>query len=226
MSEMPSPDISSARPADDRSGSHHVTLIQFARWPELGKVKTRLAPALGEEGALKAHMQLTATVLTSLAGTELPLQFWWDRALEPVPEPARHLVKALNQRAVVQRVQKGEGLGARMNDAFERTLARYRKAIIVGSDCPSVDGDYVRDAVAALDHADVVIGPSDDGGYVLLGARRVAEGMLDDIEWGSPQVLEQTCQRLDSVGLTFSLLEPRWDVDEIEDWQRFLAMPV
>lgn len=213
MSERPNPEA-----------HRDVMLIQFAKWPEVGRVKTRLIPALGEDGAMKAHMQLTTTVLTHLAATELSMQFWWDRVLPAVPEAASHLVAALGQRAIVQKTQQGEDLGARMLDAIKGNLHRYRKVIIVGSDCPSVEPEYVFEASKALDHSDVVIGPSNDGGYVLLGARRVTAGMLAGIAWGSPQVMAQTCERLQAEGLSVSFLEPRWDVDEIEDWERFMTM--
>lgn len=199
-----------------------AVLLQFAKWPEPGRVKTRLIPALGIDGALDAHMQLTTSVLTHLAATELPLEFWWDRPLPVIPEAAAALVAALNQRAILQKVQWGNDLGARMMNALGYGLERYGKAIIVGSDCPSVDADYVQEAIVALDQADVVLGPSDDGGYVLIGARAVAPGMLEQIAWGGPQVLEQTLRRLANVNLSARLLEPRWDVDEPADWQRYL----
>lgn len=203
----------------------HAVLLQFAKWPEPGRVKTRLIPALGIDGALSAHLQLTTSVLTQLAATELPLEFWWDRSLTAVPAAARELVHALDQRAVVQKVQQGPDLGARMTHALGEGLGRYRKAIIVGSDCPSVDGRYVQQAIDALDDADVVLGPSDDGGYVLIGARSVEPGMLDQVVWGSSQVMAQTLARLAASGLSSTLLEPRWDVDEPEDWQRYLDQP-
>jgi len=75
--------------------------------------------------------------------------------------------------------------------------------------------------VAALDEVDVVLGPSEDGGYVLIGARRVLPGMLADVAWGTEKALSQTCDRLTQAGLSFRLLPQRWDVDEPEDWHRF-----
>lgn len=223
MSETPVSELNTSQPA--QTSRPRVVLLQFAKWPEPGRVKTRLIPALGVEGALEAHLLLTTTVLTQLAVTELPLQFWWDRAVDTVPEHAYKIVSALKQRAVVQRTQAGADLGERMCHALEASLAQYDKVVIVGSDCPSVEEQYVTQALAALDESDLVLGPSDDGGYVLIGARRTEPGMLDDIAWGSPDVLAQTCERLSAKGLTVSLLEPRWDVDEPEDWQRFLGSP-
>ena len=196
-------------------------LMQFAKWPEAGRVKTRLIPALGVSGALDAHLTLTLAVLDNLCGSGLPVQFWWDRAVEAVPEDAQEVVRAIEHQGLEQRIQKGANLGVRMLGALDSGLESHPLAIIVGSDCPSVEPGYVHQAVAGLQEYDVVLGPSDDGGYVLIGARRVVPHMLDDIAWGTEGVLEQTCERLKELGLSVGLLEPRWDVDEPEDWARF-----
>ncbi|MEX0605335.1 MAG: TIGR04282 family arsenosugar biosynthesis glycosyltransferase [Marinobacter sp.] len=201
-----------------------VLLIQFAKWPELGRVKTRLTPALGEQGALAAHQRLTLAVLDNLLVTGLPVQFWWDRPLTEPPASALPVLEEIHSGGAVQRFQRGTDLGARMQQALATGLEDHHKVLIIGSDCPAVEAGYVAEAVAALDQADVVIGPSDDGGYVLIGARRTTAGMLDGIAWGSPQVLEQTCEKLIEEGLSHRLLEPRWDVDEPGDWERFIRL--
>ncbi|MGO1462701.1 MAG: TIGR04282 family arsenosugar biosynthesis glycosyltransferase [Marinobacter sp.] len=198
-----------------------AVLMQFSKWPEAGRVKTRLVPALGVSGALEAHLTLSRTVLDNLCGSGLAVQFWWDRAVESVPADAQSIVRTIEQLGVEQRVQRGANLGDRMLDALGTGLESNALALIVGSDCPSVEPAYVHQAVACLRTHDVVLGPSDDGGYVLIGARRVVPRMLDKIEWGTGMALEQTCARLEALGLSVGLLEPRWDVDEPEDWVRF-----
>jgi hypothetical protein len=206
--------------------SPDALLMQFAKWPEAGRVKTRLIPALGVSGALDAHLTLTLAVLDNLCGSGLPVQFWWDREVESVPADAQDIVRTIEQRGLAQKVQQGANLGHRMLDALETGLVSHGLALIVGSDCPSVEPDYVHQAMASLQEHDVVLGPSDDGGYVLIGARRLIPHMLDGIEWGTESVLEQTCQRLKELGLSVGLLEPRWDVDEPEDWARFQRLSV
>lgn len=215
------------RPIDPMSEypEQNVVLIQFAKWPELGRVKTRLIPALGEQGALAAHQRLTLAVLDNLLATGLPVEFWWDRALTAPPLAATSVLDKILAAGVVQRFQQGADLGARMQQALASGLEHNHKVLIIGSDCPAVDAAYVAQAVAALDQADMVMGPSDDGGYVLIGARKTTSGMLDGIAWGSPQVLEKTCGKLREEGLSHRLLEPRWDVDEAEDWERFIRLP-
>lgn len=201
--------------------SSNAVLMQFAKWPEEGRVKTRLMPALGAGGALRAHVTLTLAVLDNLCATGYPVQFWWDRALDRVPEEADVIVHNLERTGLEQKIQSGNTLGERMLAAMTSALEQHSRALVIGSDCPSVDPQYVRQALDRLETSDVVLGPSDDGGYVLIGASRVVPGMLDDIEWGSEQVLAQTQARLKQLGLRVSLLEPRWDVDEPEDWARF-----
>ncbi len=210
MSEMP----------DDQFGAELPLVMQFAKWPEAGKVKTRLIPELGVQGALAAHRMLTLAVLGNLQAAGLPLQFWWDCERQP-PQEAADVTSVLEQQSVAQRFQCVGTLGERMTAALAKALKSHSRALIVGSDCPSVDADYVRQAAEMLTHCDVVLGPAEDGGYVLIGARTVVPGMLDGIEWGSVHVLQQTCERLRELKLKFELLPMRWDVDEPEDWQRF-----
>ncbi|PHQ24779.1 hypothetical protein CLH62_14540 [Marinobacter guineae] len=205
-----------------QSNSPSAVFLQFAKWPEAGRVKTRLMPELGAVGALEAHITLTLAVLDNLCATGYPVEFWWDRLVDDHPAVAASILEEVDGAGLVQGVQQGDTLGEKMLAALSQSLCDYDRALVVGSDCPSVDPDYARKAVACLADYDVVLGPSDDGGYVLIGASRVAEGMLDNIAWGTPDVLAQTCERLDAAGLSYCLLEPRWDVDEPEDWARFL----
>lgn len=199
-----------------------AVFLQFAKWPEAGRVKTRLMPTLGVMGALNAHVQLTLAVLDNLYATGYPVELWWDRPVNERPDEAVAIVQELDGAGLIQRVQQDGTLGERMHHALSQSLRDNDRALVVGSDCPSVDPDYARKAVACLDNCDVVLGPSEDGGYVLIGASRTVAGMLDGIAWGTPDVLAQTCSRLEALGLSYCLLEPRWDVDEPDDWARFL----
>ncbi|MGP4844361.1 TIGR04282 family arsenosugar biosynthesis glycosyltransferase [Marinobacter sp. 1Y8] len=197
-------------------------LIQFAKWPEPGRVKTRLAVALGDEGAMQAHIQLTCAVLANLAATDIPVSFWWDRAAPASTKPAGPILDRLRNAEVPEHIQNGHSLGDRMRNAIEESLASAREVMIVGSDCPSVDPAHIQSAFGLLANADVVLGPSDDGGFVLIGARRSLPQTLADVEWGTPMALEQTMEKLKAAGYSVVLAEPRWDVDEPDDWARFL----
>lgn len=200
-----------------------AVIIQFAKWPQPGRVKTRLMPALGEQGALDAHIRLTLQVLENLTGSGLPVWLYWDRELAEAPSKARDILAVADRRQIPQGIQAGKDLGERMVNALAEGLLQADVAVIVGSDCPSVDAGYLHQAVTALQTADVVLGPSEDGGYVLIGARKTISGMLDGIDWGTDQAYQQTLAALSSRGLATRSLTSRWDVDEPEDWERFLA---
>lgn len=206
----------------DTERAADAVFLQFAKWPGAGRVKTRLMPELGADGALDAHNRLTLSVLDNLCATGYPVEFWWDRLCEDDLADAATILQEVEGAGLVQNTQQGATLGDRMEAALSASLHAHSRALVVGSDCPSVDPAYARKAVECLANHDVVLGPSEDGGYVLIGASRVVEGMLSGIDWGTSRVLAQTCERLEEKGLSFALLEPRWDVDEPEDWLRFL----
>jgi rSAM/selenodomain-associated transferase 1 len=199
-----------------------AVVMQFAKWPEAGRVKTRLMPELGKQGALEAHITLSLAVLEQLSTSDCEVRFFWDRELTDIPAAAAPVTARIESLGLKQGVQRGDVLGERMEAALAEGLAEFPKALIVGSDCPSVDADYVNQALQALDTADVVLGPSDDGGYVLIGARKLLPGMLAGVSWGTDRALSETLARLAEVGLSCTQLSPRWDVDEPGDWQRFV----
>lgn len=201
-----------------------VQLIQFAKWPCPGQVKTRLEPALGRDGALAAHIRLTLAVLEQLVASGYPVTMAWDRALAIPPAEAAAILWFMESRGVASGTQQGRDLGERMTHALTSALADADRVMIIGSDCPSVDAGYIEQARQALEQADVVFGPSDDGGYVLIGARRTMPAMLAGVEWGSERALEQSIAAARKAGLHVASLAPRWDVDEPADWDRFLSM--
>tara|TARA_R100001143_G_scaffold60921_1_gene60870 strand:- start:3681 stop:5006 length:1326 start_codon:yes stop_codon:yes gene_type:complete len=199
-------------------------LLLFAKTPRQGQVKTRLQPLLGEEGALRLHQQLIARAWRELGHqTLLPAQLW---ASEPGQEA---FFEGLGAAGFVF-YQSGASLGERMAHAAQHTLAHMEAVVIVGSDCPSVDLPYVRQALDCLRQGvPVVLGPAEDGGYVLIGlsaplASETLTALFSEITWGSGQVMEQTRQRLKSAGISWAELEPRWDVDRPEDLTRLEAL--
>lgn len=188
----------------------------FVRAPVLGKVKSRLARSIGVHQALVAHETLALHALNNLTGAQaFSLEIW---ASEPHPSIDRWC----SQFQLPQQVQCPGDLGARMSDALTRLCTPGGKGIIVGSDCPSIDVAYIRHALEALESADLVLGPAEDGGYGLIGVARLpVADVFSGISWGGSEVLAQTLVLADAAGLRTTLLPSIWDVDEIEDWQRF-----
>ncbi len=189
----------------------------FARAPEPGKVKTRLIPALGAEGAAALHRRLVRHSLRAAQEAELgPVELWCapDARHAFFLECARDFGASLHS--------QGDGdLGERMRRAVEAALSRAARVILVGSDIPALSSRYVRDAERALrDNHDAVIGPAEDGGYVLIGLARSDAELFRGIPWGGPEVLKETRLRIAALGWRGLELPALWDADRPEDLER------
>ena len=195
-------------------------LLQFSREPVPGQVKTRMIPALGEEGACQLHGELTACTCRMLLDSQLaPVEL-------AVAGDCDHSLFRQLQASGVSAVwpQQGADLGLRMRHALEASLERFHKVVLVGSDCPQLDVDYLAAAFAALERVPVVLGPAEDGGYVLLGVTQVRAQWFEGVSWGSEQVLEQTELRLRESGSAWERLPVRADIDRPEDFALWQAI--
>jgi rSAM/selenodomain-associated transferase 1 len=191
----------------------------FAKQPMLGRVKTRLEGVTGREGALLLHKQLIRYVFLNIQAAGLcPIQLWV--AHESLSNQHDEVFLTICNKKNIH-YQDGADLGARMEWAARHALATADSVILVGADCPSVDGDYIQQALSALaGGVPVVIGPAEDGGYVLIGLSEIPPRLFNDIDWGTSQVLSQTRQRLQEAGSEWVELAPKWDVDRPEDLSR------
>jgi uncharacterized protein len=188
-------------------------LVVFLKHPRPGGVKTRLAAAIGPEAAAGLYRALAEQVLeatTPSAGDYERLVFFDPP--ESLPQ-MRDWLPGLRLMA-----QSGEDLGARMAGAFARAFARgARRVAIVGTDAPGVSRATVREALSALDAADVVIGPADDGGYYLIALGAPRPELFADIEWSTPSVADVTQARAQAAGLAVHWLPRRRDIDTLDD---------
>ncbi|HYW03599.1 MAG TPA: TIGR04282 family arsenosugar biosynthesis glycosyltransferase [Gammaproteobacteria bacterium] len=186
----------------------------FARAPRPGRVKTRLAPAIGQRGAAALHRQLVRhTVRTAVAAGIGSVTLYCT----PDTRDALFLACRRELRAGLAR-QQGAGLGERMFRALREQTRGDRPALLVGSDCPGVDPAYLCSALSALEAGhDTVLGPSTDGGYVLIGTRRPRPGLFRGIRWGDATVLRSTLRRLDRARASYRLLPARSDIDSPAD---------
>ena len=193
-------------------------LCVFFRAPELGRCKTRLIAELGAQGALDAHVELLESQLLRGSAAKISMRLW-TTALTPY-------VTALESRfGCDSSVQTGADLGQRMDAALATEFARgAEKVCLIGSDCPAIDGAYLEAGFAALNEVDVVVGPTEDGGYGLIGMKESCSEIFAGIPWGTAQVTEATIARLEAQSLSFRLLPLTWDVDTPEDWRRYEAM--
>lgn len=195
-------------------------IIVLARAPEPGRVKTRLIPAFGAEGACRVHESLLEHTLTTVAETGRAA--WLYVAGEHARVRAQ--VEALG---LSLRLQSNGDLGERMAAALAEVHGQgFERVILVGSDCPVLDRAYLEQALMALEDADFVLGPAEDGGYVLLGSAAPAAwsvSLLAGVRFGGPQAEADTLAALFSHGRV-TRLHRLWDVDEPGDWSRARAL--
>ena len=179
-------------------------IVIFAKAPVAGRVKTRLIPALGAEGAAAlARDMLERTVEEALA-TGLPVELRGDPDAAGWHEPRPGLALT---------AQGEGGLGERL----ARAAASARPVLLIGADCLELDRERLRAAAGALDDCDAFIHPARDGGYVLLGLRRFDSSLFEGIDWSTPAVAAQTIARIEALGWSLHVGETLLDIDEPED---------
>jgi rSAM/selenodomain-associated transferase 1 len=187
----------------------------FAKAPQPGLAKTRLAPALGAAGAAALAERLLDHAVAQAVGAGLgPVTVW---ATPDATHPAFLRLKL--QRGVRLQVQAGDDLGARMAAAFECTLADdpHTPVLLMGADAPALDAGRLRQAAAALRERPAVFVPALDGGYALVGLRAPAPALFSGMRWSTPQVMADTRLRLAAAGLSHTELSAVADIDEPAD---------
>lgn len=196
-----------------------AAVIVFAKAPVAGLAKTRLVPALGPEGAaaLAARMLRHALAQAVEAGVG-PVELC---GAPDGQHPA--LVSAAAACGVPLTAQGGGDLGLRMHRALARALMQHGRALVIGTDAPSLDASMLRDAAARLHDHDAVFVPALDGGYALVGLRRADPRVFTGIAWSTASVMEATRQRLRDAGLRWAELPPVADIDEPQDLQHLPA---
>ena len=192
-------------------------IIQMARFPELGCVKTRLNPELGEQGSLNLYLQLLRHVHDQAQQS----QFTHVVALDKFGD--HFLVNELaKQTAMI--LQQGDDLGERMFHAINWGLTLAYKVILIGSDCVVLNGGHFNQVIRALDDHSHAFIPAEDGGYVLVAATEAYEPIFKDIEWGTEVVMDQTKKALELGDKKAAYFSPLWDVDVAEDYHRLRSL--
>ncbi|MES9855287.1 MAG: TIGR04282 family arsenosugar biosynthesis glycosyltransferase [Sedimenticola sp.] len=190
----------------------------FAKAPQAGKVKTRLLPAVSAEAAASLYAGLLKQTVEKMVRAEVaPLECWCS------PDTSHPLFQSLAADfGITLRLQQGSDLGLRMKQAAEVTLAVADSLILIGGDCPVLESHHLSLAFEWLEgDVDAVVGPAEDGGYVLLGLKRPNSRLFTDIPWGGDQVLRLTRERLSQSGWRSRELEMLWDLDRPCDLKRY-----
>ena len=199
------------------TGLEGTALVVFAKAPQSGRVKTRLVPLLGEQGAARLHARMIEDTLRLAARARFA-----RIELHCAPHARHRLFATLARRYSLALRTQGRGdLGARMLRACERALRTAKIVVLIGTDCPVLRVADLRAAARALHGGDdAVLSPAEDGGYALIGLRRVSPRLFSGIEWGSDSVLQQTRIRLRELGWRWRELRVVWDVDRPDDYAR------
>jgi rSAM/selenodomain-associated transferase 1 len=190
-------------------------LIVFARAPQPGHTKTRLIPRFGAGGAAAFQARLIEHCLRTMTGAALcPVELW----CAPTPDDP-FFRECAGRFGVGLHDQEGGDLGARMHAALVSTLKRVDSAVLVGTDIPGLGAADVDAAFRTLHGgADVVLGPTCDGGYYLIGMKQADRGVFEGIVWGGPSVYQDTVARLQRRGWRWQALREHCDVDTPHDY--------
>ncbi len=195
-------------------GSH---ILIFARYPEPGKAKTRLIPALGPVGAARLHRRMTEkAVATARAGLASSREVG-ARILVCCTGAPPGAFRAWLGEDLLYAAQPSGDLGIRMGRAFKSALRHGAPALAIGSDVPAITPAILAQAFESLHDHDVVLGPAGDGGYYLIGLKRFNPELFSGIEWGTGEVWNQTCHVLSRQGLKVARLPVLSDVDRPRD---------
>ena len=195
-------------------------VIVFARPPSPGRTKTRLISRLGEWRAARLHARLTERALT------IARRLGGAVELHAAAHGRGAFFRYCAAKYGVQVVpQRGADLGARMRAALGGALRSYRAAVLIGTDCPALRQSDLERACRLLRGAcDVVLLPVEDGGYALVGARRLAPAMFEGISWGGSTVYRDTAEKLAGARVRWRALRRLWDVDRPRDLDRLGAL--
>ncbi len=188
------------------------SLIIFVRSPKLGKVKTRLAKEVGDEKALAIYIQLLAHTRKVAQSIDAIRHLFYSDEIIDDDWSRTYFEKSL---------QIDGDLGDKMQHAMSKALETSDKTIIIGSDCPHLESDIIESAFAALDKSDVVVGPTFDGGYYLIGIKKMHTELFQNMTWSVESVYDETIDRIKKIGLTYVALTKLSDIDYKEDWDKY-----
>lgn len=191
-------------------------LIIFMKAPRLGTVKTRLLPQLAPGQALTLYRAMAEDLVVKfrkVAEFDLQIHFW-------PPDAEKELERWLG--AGLNYIPQNEGnLGSKMHRAFAHAFQQgYHKAVIIGSDLPTLDQFHVQEAFRQLETHDAVLGPTEDGGYYLIALKSLHPELFANVPWSTGQVLSQTLENARRAKLRIAQLNPEADLDTFPDVRR------
>lgn len=192
-------------------------LVIFAREPVPGRVKTRLAKDVGIAAAAALYDLMLRHVVKSVISTQ------YDIVICKTPESGGACFEGIAPGAVIRDQPEGD-LGEKMSGVFKAEFARgYRRICIIGTDCPGITSSGILRAFELLGNFELVLGPSCDGGYHLVGLSVFHPELFEDIAWGTDDVLSGTLEIARSLGIDYGCLAVMADIDEIAGLKRYMS---
>jgi rSAM/selenodomain-associated transferase 1 len=219
--------------ADTKQPNIQQFLIVMAKYPVLGRVKTRIAAEKGDMIALEIYQELLRKTFEIAQHKSWKTYWYWDEV--------ENLCDELRTRSTIQlppfnrfnkqeffhklsySIQTKGDLGKKLSSAMQEVYSlqktlKKNKVILIGSDCPDISTSLLENAFHALNSKDFVIGPSKDGGYYLIGMNHPFDEVFENIPWSTEIVFQETINRFFSLGKSFHILPTLSDIDHWEDW--------
>lgn len=185
-------------------------LIIFVRNLEKGKVKKRLAKSIGEDQSLEVYKYLLQYTKDVTVSCNYNLFVFYSHYI--------HIADVFDDHIFSKHIQDGDDLGERMMNAFKKVFDLGCKNVcLIGSDCYELQTEILQEAFEKLHKSQIVIGPSADGGYYLLGMNKLHPDLFADKDWGTSTILKDTIETINKLGLTFSQLAELNDIDTEDD---------
>lgn len=193
----------------------NTCLIVFAKEPQKGRVKTRLAEHLGEDKSLSLYKALLKDTLNLVRRVKADKKILVYESFCEEPKFLRNIAGDFSFYS-----QEGNDLGERMHNAlvYTKKLGAL-KSVIVGSDSPTLPPLFIEEAFNKLDKFDIVIGPTNDGGYYLVGLKDPCIELFRDVVWSSDTVLDTTVSNAQRLGKSIDILNSWYDIDTIDDFE-------
>jgi rSAM/selenodomain-associated transferase 1 len=182
-------------------------VIVFVKNVKLGKVKTRLAKTIGNQGAFEVYSKLVKITETALQNLNVEKRIYFSDT-----------VVGSKWKGLYKTVQQGNNLGERMKKAFlEGFRDGYDRIVLIGSDLPDIEAKHIKNGLSVLKDTNMVFGPAEDGGYYLIGMKKMYDLVFDNKPWSQTNLLKETLDELKKNDITFSTLETLNDIDTFED---------
>ncbi len=188
-------------------------LIIFIKNPLSGKVKTRLARESSDDFALKVYNTLLSHTRSVTASIQATKYLYYSNHIPEVDEWDDKIYK--------KHVQVKGSLGQKMKAAILYAFSNHDEVLIIGSDCIQLQESDLEQAFQKLGQYDSVLGPALDGGYYLLGLKKIIPQLFEGIPWSTEHVTDKTLEKLITSGYSCHFLRPLSDIDYLEDWQRY-----